>query len=286
MAYRFQIQSPATETAIMGADFIGGMVFIQFFNGGGSPVTPTGRPVVERSEYATGNVWRTVEPFSAGEWRFNAYAQRVRVNMAGVSGYASYRAEVYRCNEPVTMVPDGAYTGMRANVVQYYDEINKKRGAQWEASRLITIADNLPASNAYSILRTGSKPVDLKARAFGYTGLGVIGRIYEGPTYSGGTADPWYNMNTQYIGQQPEAQLLTGFTLTALGTKCGADIIAIGPISNQSRGSVVHEYARNRILPKPNTAYLLEIASIDPASQQVSARVEMYEGGLDWPIPI
>jgi len=66
MAYRFQIQSPATETAIMGADFIGGMVFIQFFNGGGSPVTPTGRPVVERSEYATGNVWRTVEPFSAG----------------------------------------------------------------------------------------------------------------------------------------------------------------------------------------------------------------------------
>lgn len=66
----------------------------------------------------------------------------------------------------------------------------------------------------------------------------------------------------------------------------GADIIAIGPTSNQSRGSVVHEYARNRILPKPNTAYLLEIASIDPASQQVSARVEMYEGGLDWPIPI
>lgn len=286
MAYRFPIVSPATQTDIMGADFIGGMVFIQFFNAGGAPVTPIGIPVVERSAYASGAIWRPVEQFSAGEWRFNGYAQRVRVNMAGVSGYSTYSVEVYRSNEPIQMVPDGAYTGMRANAVQYYDEINKKRGAQWEASRLITISDSSPASNAYSIIRTGSKPVDLKARSFGYTGLGLVGRIYEAPIYTGGTQDPWYNMNTQYIGTQPEAQLLVGFTLTAPGTKCGADIIAIGPVSNQSRGSVAHEYARNRILPKPNTAYLLEISSLDPASQQVAARVEIYEGGLDWPIPI
>ena len=37
-------------------------------------------------------------------------------------------------------------------------------------------------------------------------------------------------------------------------------------------------------LVKPNTAYLLELASIDPASQQVAARLEIYEGGLDLPI--
>lgn len=173
--------------------------------------------------------------------------------------------------------------GLRALCVQPYDEMNKKRGLQWEASRLVTLTDNLPASNAYSIILTGSKPVDLKARSLGYTGLGVIGRIYEAPTYTGGSLDPWFNMNTQYIGTQPEAQLLVGFTLTAPGTKCGADIIAVGPTSQQSRGSVAHDYARNRILPKPSTAYLLELASIDPASQQIAARLEIYEGGLDAP---
>ncbi|MGL4517061.1 MAG: hypothetical protein ACRCUH_10280 [Shewanella sp.] len=149
---------------------------------------------------------------------------------------------------------------------------------------MIDIASSAPANRAYSILLTGSKPVDLKARSLGYTGLGVIGRIYEAPTYTGGTVDPWFNMNTQYIGGQPDAQILVGFTLTATGTKCGADIIAIGPTSQQARGATATEYARNRILPKPNTAYLLEIASLDPASQQVAARIEIYEGPLDWPL--
>lgn len=180
--------------------------------------------------------------------------------------------------------PAQVFEGMRAINVQYYDESNKKLGNQWEASRLITIASSSPANNAYSILLTGSKPVDLKARSFGYTGLGVVGRIYEAPAYTGGDTDPWFNMNTDYIADQPEAQLLVGFTLTDNGTQCGADIHAIGPTSQQSRGSVVHEYARNRILPKPNTAYLLEIASLDPASQQVAARLEMYEGPLDLPL--
>lgn len=212
------------------------------------------------------------------------------IDMAVPDGLNLY-ARAYRDTAAVRLDPEmapasfpsGIFTGLRAMTVQYYDEINKKRGAQWEASRLITIASDSPANNAYSILLTGSKPVDLKARSFGYTGLGVIGRIYEAPTYTGGTNDPWFNMNTEYLGTQPEAQLLVGFTLTATGTKCGADIIAVGPTSQQSRGSVVHEYARNRILPKPNTAYLLEIASTDTASQQVSARLEIYEGILDWP---
>lgn len=183
-----------------------------------------------------------------------------------------------------TEAPEGLYSGDRAVTSQGYDEINKKRGVQWEASRLITIASSDPANSAYSILLTGSKPVDLKARSLGYTGLGVIGRIYETPTYTGGTVDPWFNMNTQYIGDQPEVQILVGFTLTATGAKCGADIIAIGPTSQQARGATATEYARNRILPKPNTAYLLEIASLDPASQQVAARLEIYEGPLDWPL--
>lgn len=284
MPYRYQITSPDTVSEILSPEHIGAMVTILFYDGAGVPVTPVGLPVVERSAYAFGGNWQPVEPFNYNEWRFNAYAQRVRVNLSGVTGFVSYVVEVFRTAEPLAMIPDGAFTGVRAMGSQPYDEINKKRGAQWEASRLITIGSSAPANNAYSILLTGSKPVDLKARSLGYTGLGVVGRIYEAPTYTGGTSDPWFNLNTQYIGDQPEAQLLVGFTLTATGTKCGSDIIAIGPTSQQARGSTSAEYARNRILPKPNTAYLLEIASLDPASQQVSARLEMYEGRLDWPL--
>jgi hypothetical protein len=180
--------------------------------------------------------------------------------------------------------PAQVFEGMRAINVQFYDESNKKLGAEWEASRLITIASSAPANKAYSILLTGSKPIDLKARSFAYTGLGVIGRIYEAPTYTGGTEDPWFNLNTQYIGVQPEAKLLVGFTLTANGIKCGADIIAVGPTSSLSRGARSAEYGSNRILPKPNTAYLLEIASLNQTSQQVAARLEIYEGPLDLPL--
>lgn len=284
MTYRYQIKSPATETALMKPEHIGGIVTFLFFDAGGMPVVPVGLPSVDSSAYVMGDSWRKVEAFSDGEWRFNRYAQRLRVNMAGVSGYSSYTVEVWRSDEPVPMVPDGAYTGMRAAIMQTYDESNKKLGAQWEASRLVTIASNSPTNNVYSILRTRDMPVDLKARTLGYTGTGVIGRIYKNPIYTGGTADPVFNMNPRYLGTQPEAQLLTGFTLTALGTKCGADVYGIGNTSNQGRGSTPHTYGSNRILDEPNTEYLLEIASTDTQSQQVYARIEFYEGNLDLPV--
>jgi hypothetical protein len=286
MAYRYQIQSPATETALMGADQIGGMISILFFDAGGLPVVPVGIPTIQRSAYATGSIWQTIQPFSNGEWRFNGYSQRVRVSMAGVTGFASYLVEVWRSPEPVPMIPDGAYTGLRASIVQGYDESNKKLGSQWEASRLVTIASSSPANNAYSIILTGSKPVDLKSRVFGYDELGIIGRIYKNPVYTGGTIDPWYNMRPSLIGSQPEARLLIGFTLTIPGVKCGADVVGIGPNSAQSRGATPQQFGSNRILDEPNTAYLLEIASRNTGSQIVWARVEIYEGDLDLPITV
>lgn len=231
-------------------------------------------------------VWRSLVkatnlPLVAGEAAVSLSGPiaRLRITFSGASdGSGPY---LYVSS---TEMPAKAFTGDRAMTVQAYDEANKKRGLQWEASRLVTIASNAEANNVYSIILTGSKPVDLKSRTLGYTGLGVIGRIFKAPTYTGGTPDPLFNMNPKYLGTQPEAQLLVGFTLTNKGTKCGADIIAIGPASNQSRGSTPREYGSNRILEEPNTAYLLEIASDDPASQQVAARIELYEGPLDLPL--
>lgn len=275
------IPNGQTVTANMGGGYSGGIVSFQFFDAGGAPVIPVGVPRVFR----TGSLVEVqVYQFARNEWRFNGVTPFVRIDLTGVTGFTSYKATVWRTEHDLAMTPEGAFTGLRAMTYQTYDEANKKNGSQWEASRLISIASNAPASNAYSIIRTGALPVDLKSRVFGYDELGVIGRIYKGPTYTGGTEDPWFNMNPRFQGTQPLAKLLTGFTLTNNGTKCGADIVGIGPASAQGRGSTPREFGSNRILDEPNTAYLLEIQSRNGTAQNVYARLEIYEGGLDSPL--
>lgn len=175
--------------------------------------------------------------------------------------------------------PSGVFEGFRAITTQSYDEANKKNGTQWEASRLLTLAGE---AIVYSIILTGSKPVDLKSRVLGYTGLGVVGRIFKAPTYTGGTTDPWYNLNTEVSGQ-PLAQLISAPTVSNNGTQIGADIHGIGPASQIAKGSTPYHLGANRILT-PNTAFLLEIQSLDTAPQEVTARLEMYEGDMDLPL--
>lgn len=167
--------------------------------------------------------------------------------------------------------------GQRALCTQTYDEVNKKSGTQWEASRLVTLPSG---ETATSILFVGPKPVDLKKREFAYRKAGIVARIYKNPTYTGGVEDALYNMNTS--GGLPETKLLTGFTLTDNGVECGAPIYAIGPDTNQTTGASTTAYATNRVL-EPNTAYLLTFESLDSASQDVAARIEFYEGILDLP---
>lgn len=169
--------------------------------------------------------------------------------------------------------------GLRAQTVQPYDEINKKRGLQWEASRLVTLA---AGATSYSIIKTGAQTVDLKQRGFAFDGVGITAGIYKSPTYTGGTPGVPYNFRTGTI-TTPLTQLIVEPTVTNNGTKCGADIFAIGPVSNQSKGQNLTLFPGNRIL-EPNTTYLLTFTSRDTnASQNVAARIEFYEGGLDYP---
>jgi hypothetical protein len=58
-------------------------------------------------------------------------------------------------------------------------------------------------------------------------------------------------------------------------------ILKRGNTANQSKGSQLRPYGSNRVLDLPNTEYLLEIESLD--TQNISARLEMYNGWLDLP---
>ena len=71
-------------------------------------------------------------------------------------------------------------------------------------------------------------------------------------------------------------------TPASLGTKWAADIFAEGNASNQSKGSVGASYGSGWII-EPNQEILLEIESLE-AAQNISARLEMYNGLLDLPL--
>lgn len=171
--------------------------------------------------------------------------------------------------------------GVGAIVTMGYPEANSKNGTQWEAQRRLT--GMTQGQRATSIIKTGSLPVDLKARVFAYTGSGIIARVYKAPTYTGGTPDPVYNMNTiPGVPATLQTQLLTGFTLTADGLEIAAPLFLIGPSTNQYTGSTLASFGSNRILA-PNTSYLLTFESLS-AGQDVTARLEFYEGELDLPV--
>ena len=55
--------------------------------------------------------------------------------------------------------------GLRAQTVQPYDEINKKRGTLPTVCRVVTLA---ASASTTSVIKTGALPVDLKQRAFDY----------------------------------------------------------------------------------------------------------------------
>jgi len=183
-----------------------------------------------------------------------------------------------------TALEQNIAAGNRAFCFQTYDEMNKKRGLQWEASR--EIANATAGGKYYSILKAGSvHPIDLKQRVLGATGAGVIGRVYAitNADYTGGTQEQVYNMRPS-MGVALQGQLLTGFTLTtpvANLQQVGADIPLRVNAQGSQGGLTPEGFGSNRIID-PNLQRLLEIESL--GVQVISARIEFYEGPLDFPL--
>lgn len=284
MAQRYLIANGQTVSEPQSWDYDGGRVTFLFYDGAGLPVAVTGVPRVYRSIYNSGDVdWQVVNIFAANEWVFNGPCSRIKIDLAGVTGYVTYQVVIWRTDDPIPLIPDGAFSGFRAMITQPYDEVNKKTGTQWEASTRLQLAASTGVS--FTIFRTGSKQVDLKQRVLGFDGVGVVGRIYRDPTYTGGTPAGFWNMRTSKALVQPECQIFTGPNVTIRGTEIAAPIYAFGPANQAAKGSVPIAYASNRIFDEPNTTYLFVIETLDTAqAQYVSSRLELYEGGLDLPL--
>lgn len=181
-------------------------------------------------------------------------------------------------------IPEGAFEGLRAMIIQSYVESNVKLGLQYE----IGFYNPALAAEAtvYFILQTGNNPIVLKGRRLEFDGLGIQSTVFENPTFTGGDAAPIYNLNHKnpVVG---EVVLLTSPSVTDEGTQVQATKTFLGASLNgnqiqvetgQEAGGIEYIYA-------PNTAYLFKVESIDSSdTQRLSSYATFYEGGLDLPL--
>lgn len=180
--------------------------------------------------------------------------------------------------------------GSSALIIQGYEEVNRKLGVQWEASR--SLESSAKGDKFYSIIEVGSKPIDLKSRTVGATGGGVIARMYKIETsdYTAVGGDNWHNLHAG-VTTQPESKLYSEDDVTFVtpvdqlaieSNKVAADVFAITNAQNQGKGVPSRGFGSGRTIPA-GTVLLLELESFD-SSQTITALVEMYEGELDYNI--
>lgn len=186
---------------------------------------------------------------------------------------------------PVNDFPDGTFDGTRALNVQSYVESNVKLGLQYEAS---FFNPALAASaTLYFVLQTGSNPLALKGRRIEFDGLGLQSTVFEGPTFTGGTPAPIFNLNHKNP-VAGEAVILISPSVTDEGTQVQAIKTYLGASlnGNQIQVEAGQEAEGLEYVYDINSTYLFKIESLDGTdAQRVATFVTWYEGGLDLPLP-
>jgi hypothetical protein len=232
-----------------------------------TPTAPTNLDFYEPLLPGQARVNRFAAP---GAWAQSADEAQVVVEQVGLSGWVPQEA----------LFPAAALRGEAAVNVQFYDESNRKLGSQWGASRRLLSATN--GQKFYSILKTRTLPLDLKARVFSYTGAGVIARFYTGFTpQTLPTPEPVYSL-------RPSSPAFRDFDLYALtsapvslGSRWSYDLILEGNSQTQGKGEVNAPAGQGWVMD-PQEELLLEIESLD--AQNIGVTLAMFNGLLDLPI--
>lgn len=290
MAHRYYINDGQTISEPMGWDWDGAQLAFLFFDPSGDPATVTGMPLVYRSLYDSGDSWQLVEPFKNNDWRANGPISRFRVDLTGVSGYDSYQVLIWRTDDPMTLIPDGAFTGMRAMCVQPYTETNVKLGAQ-HYFRVSRSAGNTPpnllaAGAAWKIrVQTGVTPVTVKLREMHYRAEELRLELFRNPTgVAGGTNVVVRNFNT--VNPLPTQVVVTdNVTTTTNGSSFDNPEFFYGSTAAGQRAGGSIPAGRERILD-PSTDYLVVITNTGTGDAAVQYFLDWYEGELDLPLGV
>lgn len=288
MVHRYPISSPSNETDAMGAEFIGCMVVILFFDAGGVSVTPSGIPIVERSTYVSGGSWIPVEMFAKGEWRCNGYIDRIRLNLTGVTGYTTYRAEVIRTAESMPMIPDGAFTGLRGIITQPYTEANVKTGRQFYLRASWPKGGEIAAGSTAKIwFSTGLSPVIIKSRVIEFDAEELKVEIFSGPTgVTGGTTITPRNynrVNPVLAVSQCKKNVSTITDGTAFDPDDPEYLFGASNSPQRTPGAILQ--GRERVLPA-NTEFIVAITNTGSSIARVQYFLDWYQGGTDLPLAL
>lgn len=284
MAKIYHIVSGQTQTEIMSYEEEGAIVRLFFFDGAGAQVTPTGAaPQVFREN---GLLWIPVNKFSPNEWAFNGPCKQVQISLTGVTGYATYRAEVWRANEPIDLTPDGLFSGLRAITVQFYPEANIKNGVQYDLRASWRLGDVIPTLQSRRLwFQTGAKPVLVKLREFQYLAEEMTLRLFRNPSgVAGGT-----NLSiNNYNGISPVAstsQAKKNVTTTTDGVEFNAadPEVFFGTQANPQRVQAVALQGRERVLPA-NTQFIVMVTNTGTGDARAEYHLDWYEGGMDLPL--
>jgi hypothetical protein len=177
--------------------------------------------------------------------------------------------------------PLGLYSGLAATTFQNYIEANVKNGVQYETS-----SDNLTVgigANIDVIFTTGANPVIIKNRLVKFNGTHITTRVYRGPTFTGGSITPYFNLNDRNP-VAGTATIRTGATVTAPGTEFGAPTFDIGSAGQGNSSLSTYSTLGIERLLAPNTVYLQRITNDSAAVQEISSYLTWYEGGTDLPL--
>lgn len=285
MSARYFIENGQTVSPAMSLDWDGCLVSFLFFDAGGLPVSVVGLPTVSQSIYDTGDIFKAVQPFAVGEWRFNGPVSRVKVSLAGVTGYTTYRVIIWRTNDPMVMVPDGAFIGLRAMTVQNYVEANVKNGGQFYIQHNVP---TLVAATGVSklLFTTGAKQVLIKGRDLYGAAEKVQLQIFKQPNAPAplGSLVTVHNFNDAIVPAPVSTVVVrSGVTTVSDGTAWGDPQRLFGQSGIGQRTGSGLAPGGERIL-KANSSYLVVFSNPGTGSVDLDYFLTWYEGGTDFPI--
>lgn len=237
---------------------------VKLFVTAGSPISTDGYAPLTPGGALVNNLG------ALGAWALSASDAQVVVERTRTPGWRGAEGAI----------PSAALRGEAALNVQFYDESNRKLGSQWGASRRILNA----ALNQkfYSILKTRTLPLDLKARIFSYTGAGVIARFYTGFTAQTlPLPEPMFCLRPDGAAFRDFDLYVLAAAPTSLGTKWSYDLFLEGAAQVQGKGAVNAPAGVGWVV-EPQREILLEIESLD--AQNISATLVAFNGLLDLPI--
>ena len=139
---------------------------------------------------------------------------------------------------------------------------------------------SIPAGGTYAFaLTAGPSHVVVLARNVAFTGLLLEADVYRGATFTGGTVEPVYALDTS-TGESSEVTFKSGITITDVGTKISATSYYQGSAWNGQ--TVVGTFSQSggagirRLRPADTSILVFRNTDINP--QTIDFYLKWYEG--------